>query len=115
MTATQAVWIAEYSPSLLSNAGSGGFDWSYDRTDAFSEFQRNLTVLRDTHDHAFYRVLLPADWDRENIQAWCEDHINCIPEVSKDYDPTARRSPSGTLLSEAPAEDEPEPTATTSP
>jgi hypothetical protein len=92
----QVIYISEYAPNFTHHTyTSGGFDWAYSREDAFKCFERNISIVGDGHDCAFYRIFLPASWDKDKIQAWCEDHINCIPEVDVNYDPTNHR-PSAT-------------------
>ncbi len=87
MTEPQVIYIAEYESNAFRNAGTGGFDWSHNQQEILDCFNRNISIVGDSHDCALYRISLPGEWDDDMIQAWCEDHINCIPKVDINYNP----------------------------
>lgn len=89
----QTIWICEFSPRP-GQGGVGGFDWfrqcrednlagpSSDALDRFTQWFHQLRTPNgsQTHDCAIYTVGVPTTWTAEQIQAWCEDHTNVIPE-----------------------------------
>ena len=80
----QTIWIVEFSPYPTSSVG--GFNWYFKYQDAIDEFDTfHVDGTLESHQVGIYSVRLPADWSRDQIQQWGEDHYNILPA----YDPLA--------------------------
>jgi hypothetical protein len=87
----QTIWITESQP--LPPHGVGCWDWFYSYEECLKQFNEELAdngvTGFDSHEIGLYSVHLPADWNQDQIQYWCEDNINCLPLYIETIAPAA--------------------------
>jgi hypothetical protein len=68
---TQTIWVTE-----LELEGSSSWDWHYSKEEALNVARNDFKVCCDAPDFlglAFHRMEVPAELDRDQIQAYLED------------------------------------------